>query len=633
MTDRLTESLLIQKQQTKQDIPELTGILGIPLGGVKRVEVPNRNAYVYVRLRNNSNEIIEAFNNQVAPSYNLPVKLQRQGNRYVVLGVDTQRYENNWNSFAPFLPRHGNTHSFDTESGGGGDLVWVYPRQFMPSLVLPSGSAGAGNVILSPYTLKKDNGSWLYVGNTGTPSIIQYNPTSVTGAIMVLVYLDTSTGNPGLLVGSGTVFLNSITGSSQIAQYIPSVLAPATQIPLAAIRLITGTAAISWDNIYDVRQFLHNSPTGTGGGTLIIQDEGVSQGTATTLNFVGDNVQATVAGGVARIYVTGSTGSGGINTGTLDARYLRLDASNDPVTGPLLIQGQRGVGGNLLTVDMIDDTYIPLRITHRPSGAYQVGDDTISVLREADGGAEFPFNAIYIRDLETNGKIQGKVFSADKNSVERVAVHPYATGTAHNYLWDTDRTRPTGTIHTSFRVSGTEVAYLDASGTFYSNGSPLIKEAPIDSQFYVRKNAGWEALKSGVSTLGAGINLTGSAGAYQEITGISLTLPEAGTYKLTADVRAAVDGNAGSFWWIAAKLRNATTNTDLPNSERIIVFTNSASFQFQNTASINEIITVTGSHVIKLYATRDGIGPPTYDLSNIGSDTNGRTKMMYEKIG
>jgi hypothetical protein len=135
MTKRLKDALKKQKKSTRQSKLQISGSLGIPIGGQKLVEVPNRNSFVYVKLRDNQNEVIQAFNNKVAPSYGLPVIVERQHNRYVVLDVDTIRYQNDWNSFAPYLPRHGNTHSFNTESGGGGDIVWVHNRQFMPFLL------------------------------------------------------------------------------------------------------------------------------------------------------------------------------------------------------------------------------------------------------------------------------------------------------------------------------------------------------------------------------------------------------------------------------------------------------------------------------------------------------------------
>jgi hypothetical protein len=57
-------------------------------------------------------------------------------------------------------------------------------------------------------------------------------------------------------------------------------------------------------------------PTGTsgggGGGTssigVMVWDEGVPLGTGTVLNFVGDNVSASISGSVVQVYVTGSSG-------------------------------------------------------------------------------------------------------------------------------------------------------------------------------------------------------------------------------------------------------------------------------------------------------------------------------------
>lgn len=320
MTKRLQDALRTQKKRTQKSKLQIVGTLGIPLGGERVVEVSGRNSFVYVKLRDNQSEVIQAFNNKVAPSYGLPVIVERNRNRYEIVAVDSIRYQSNWNSSAPFLPKHGNSHSFSPDTRGGGDVVWVYPRQMMPALVTPSGSSGAGNVIMSSYTIKNEDGSWKYVGSTGTQSLLPYKPSIATGAVMALVYLDSISGNPYLLIGSGSYFHASITGTAQITPYIPSLTNP-SHIPLAAVRLVTGTFKILWSNIYDARQWIHTIPTGTGGsvaaGTgFIIQDEGVSQGVANTLNFVGTNVDASVAGGVARIFITGSSGGISNLTGT-----------------------------------------------------------------------------------------------------------------------------------------------------------------------------------------------------------------------------------------------------------------------------------------------------------------------------
>lgn len=351
MTKKLERALVEQKTITEPANPQIAGWLGIPLGGQKRVEVPGRNSYVYVRLRSNQSEVIQAYNNKVAASYNLPVLVERDGNRYVVASVDTKRYDNNWNSQSPFLPIHGHTHSFDVEGGGGGDPVWVQSRQFVPLLSLPSGSVGAGGVVIDSYMLGNSDGSWKYVGGTGSPNISMHRPSSPTGAIMALVYLDAPTGNPQIIVGSGTVFPNTVTGSSQLVPYIPSLPNPSTQIPLAAVRLISGTNQLSWDNIYDVRQWLHVTPSGSAGGlsSIAVQDEGVPQGNATTFNFVGSGVQASISGSVAQINVSG--GGGTINTGVLDQRYLRLNLSNDPASGTFNIAPGNDTG--LIVVQLI----------------------------------------------------------------------------------------------------------------------------------------------------------------------------------------------------------------------------------------------------------------------------------------
>jgi len=112
----------------------IPAILGFMINGIKTVEVAERPGYVYARIRSNLNEVIQAFNDKVSPVYDFPVLLIRDPNnvtRYRVDSRDTARYEN-WGSTSSYLPRHGNQHSFNPDGGGGGDIVWVYGRQFMP---------------------------------------------------------------------------------------------------------------------------------------------------------------------------------------------------------------------------------------------------------------------------------------------------------------------------------------------------------------------------------------------------------------------------------------------------------------------------------------------------------------------
>lgn len=262
INDNLFNSL--KDLQTAKIEVEIFGSLGIPINGQRTVEVVNRSSYVYVRLRDNQNEVIQAFNDTVSPVYDLPVVLVRRGNKYAIKGRDTNRYQN-WGTESPFLPRHGNQHSFSPESGGAGDVTFVYGKQFVPMLAIPSGTNGSGNVIVSEYIIQQATG-WKYVGNTGTQNLLGYKPTG-SSAVMVLVYVDKDSGNPNILVGSGSYFASSITGTAQVLPYLPP-LSNTNHLADFAVRLVSGTSVIGWDNLYDVRQYFGSlSPTGSSGGS------------------------------------------------------------------------------------------------------------------------------------------------------------------------------------------------------------------------------------------------------------------------------------------------------------------------------------------------------------------------------
>lgn len=286
-----------------------SGLLGLAIDGSRKVNIPSRAGYVYVRLRDSLSEVIQAFNDKVSPVYDFPVLIQRKGNRWYVAGRDDERYEV-WGTSAPYLPQHGDQHSFNRDGGGGGDTVFVYPDQFMPLLVYPSGTTGAGNLLVAPYVLQRTS-DYIYVGNTGTGNLLIYKPSDAQ-AIVGLVYLDKTTGNPGVLIASGTPIAATITGTAGIVPYVPFV--NSNQEPLYAFRLVSGTTSLTWNNLHNVRQLVGGSSsasTGTSGGGIagvVVQDEGVTQGTGTVFNFVGSNISVSVSGTVARVFVTGSAG-------------------------------------------------------------------------------------------------------------------------------------------------------------------------------------------------------------------------------------------------------------------------------------------------------------------------------------
>ena len=247
----------LQKQtktlnKTKQDeVLYIPGSLGMTINGERSVEVPSRAGFVYVRLRNDLSETVQAYNDKVSPVYNLPVVVVRDKtnkNYYTIYGKDTGVYTN-WGSTA-YLPKHGAQHSFNPDSPGA-DITWVYDDQIMQFAAVPSGSSSGMNLIIEPgvfYSERYDR--WIYGGNTGTQSLTTFLPTG-TQQRSVLCYIDWD-GNPKL--SGGSYFATNITGTSQVLGTLP-IMPADVEIPVCAIRLLSGTSTISWDNLYNLRQF------------------------------------------------------------------------------------------------------------------------------------------------------------------------------------------------------------------------------------------------------------------------------------------------------------------------------------------------------------------------------------------
>lgn len=327
---------------------EIGGILGLPVSK-KTVEVPGRNGFVYVRLRNNSNEIIQARNSEVSPVYDLPVLLTRSGGGYRIKGRDTERYLD-WGSSSSFLPRHGATHSLTNELGSGADVVFVHSRQFMPFAIIPSGTNGAGSVFVEPHVYRNPvDASWNYVGNQNSVNLLPAKPLD-TNARTLLLYWDLDVA--GVRIATGSVFSAFLTGTVDVLASLPLVTSN-RQVPLAAIRLVSGTNEIVWDNIYDLRQFATTTPPSFAGG-FAGQDEGIPFGTGTTLNFVGSGVDASMSGSVIRVHISGSVGMAGqyegvsIGNGTiLNFVGPNVDASRSGTVIRVFVTGSAGGSGGM----------------------------------------------------------------------------------------------------------------------------------------------------------------------------------------------------------------------------------------------------------------------------------------------
>jgi hypothetical protein len=122
---------------------------------------------------------------------------------------------------------------------------------------------------------------------------------------MALVYLNEA-GNPEVECGT-SYFDITITGTAGVVPYIPN-LPETSGIPIAGIRLPSGTTKIMWENIYDVRPWIVGDgfiPTGSYGH--IIEEDGVQLPHRPTLNFVGDGFELWDTGGKTTVSGTAAS--------------------------------------------------------------------------------------------------------------------------------------------------------------------------------------------------------------------------------------------------------------------------------------------------------------------------------------
>jgi hypothetical protein len=471
----LTSSLRNLKKRTEPRQNLLSGNLGITLGGQELVDVPGRSGFVYVRLLNNTSELIQAYNGIVSPIYNLPILVKRNKDRYEIYGRDTLRYQN-WGT-TPYLPIHGNQHSFDKTNGGGGDLVWVHQEQFYPLAVTPSGTYESPNVIVAPY-LYNWYGAWHYYAGGGAPDCALAHPTGSSSTQVLLLCLDGDAGTLHYITGSVEA-PHLITGSAGLFPHLPSY-DPDTDIPLAAICITTGTTTIGWEEIYDVRQFFgreqtgggtgsvsnHNSLTGLDGGTpgeyyhfTQLQYNDLTDGGETNLHY---HTQTGSISGYVPNRVVISDGSGVVTTNNgffYDGNLLILGHDSVPATYPGAF--------HVVAQDIGAVTDLWTYGDHAADSSYYVG-------HRARGTIDAPES---IQDNDTMLFIRGRGFDGawvgSRVGVTFVADESWVTGSANGTRIEFNAT-PVGSITMGIVATlyGDGVLNIPAGATYNIDGTP-----------------------------------------------------------------------------------------------------------------------------------------------------------------
>ena len=288
----------------KTDKPiEFKGLMGAYVAGAQTLVVAARPDFVYVRIRGATGEVVQAFNDNVAEVWDLPVMVARDPkfkHIWRITGRDIAQY-GDWGG-ASYLPPHGGTHTFVGAEGYGSDPSWITKRQFLPFLPMPNPSGT--NTILIEEDYWYWEGRFRYWPGSGTVDLLTFRPTGGGHGRFVTVYMRGDEGILDYLVGPEFSLLSPPTDPTDFIL----VPAPDVGIPICAVSLQTGTTNIGWQEIYDLRLAASSYPTT--GSFIHLYDEGISVGQVSSLDFHGEGVEAVVSGSFGYILVSDTSPTG-----------------------------------------------------------------------------------------------------------------------------------------------------------------------------------------------------------------------------------------------------------------------------------------------------------------------------------
>lgn len=238
--------VLGQKEDKAEILPGALGMYNAT--GQKVIKVPNRTDFVYVRLRGQVSEAVEAFNEKVYLQFGLPVLLVRDPlapRYYKIIGRDIGKYQG-WGSSG--LPPHGTQHSFSGTTLEGRDVTFIYRRQLaQPLLCRPQAAPDMTVYVEADYYFWA--GTYYRFPGGSSASLTSLKPSSTGMGVFVTVYIDGNTNTVQLRRGDE---FSILIPPSDVLTSIP-LIDPSVGIPLAAVYLASTTATINWDDLYDIR--------------------------------------------------------------------------------------------------------------------------------------------------------------------------------------------------------------------------------------------------------------------------------------------------------------------------------------------------------------------------------------------
>lgn len=187
-------------------------------------------------------------------------------------------------------------------------------------------------------------------------------------------------------------------------------------------------------------------------------------------------------------------------------------------------------------------------------------------------------------------------------------------------------------VGVSLRLAGNNLTVGRNGNTIDGAAADLTLSAANTSRTVQYDGSGWRTTEaSGLSVLASAFALT-TTNTFQD-TGLEVTLPAAGTWDLNFSPRAVVQVSGGDGW-ISVRLYDETAAAVVSDSTRLMYYVASGITDLKQLhVAFSHPVTVTAASTIRLEAVRgNGSGTPSWSLSQIDSNADGRTTLSYVRM-
>ena len=524
-------------------------------------------------------------------------------------------------------------------------------------------NAGAFTITLPTYTERLQTGSWIgFYDRAGTAKekVVSINPDTanttytINGSSASQSLLDTNYGSAILFYVATTtnwILLRSA-GASDPTSFGTTASVVNTNHTIAeperTILVTTGSSnrTITLPDAVDyVADLVHIVKIDTGTGNVVITPAvGDTINGAATLTLVGQYRAATLVSDGSDWYILSERAATARFTTAVSANYTVAE----PINVVLVTTAANAVTVELpvVTAGYYYNSTISVKKVDSGAGAVTVNTADSATI---DGAASVSFSHQYeSMTFATDGTNWHVVSDYGITDLNATAVQnsAYTAKSGDLVVCDTSGGAFTVTLPASptadtrvgvFLKTGTSILTIDRNSTNI-DGAAANQFLTASGSYLEFQYAGsqWCIVTRkfndrGTSILGSTYSIT--ADDSWESTGLSVSLPSAGTYRVWAEMRGLVWITAGSNAYIVGRFYDNTAGAVVANSERFNVLVNTTGIIAQLTAPMSSFITVTAASEIRLQALRSGTGPPTWSLSQVVSNnTGGWTAMSYERV-